>query len=126
MRAVLRSSEECFQLNPDTTTIGRHGGSDIVLQSAGIAEHHAALEFVASDNSFVLQDLNSPQGTFVNGCQVQNAAVRVNAGDVLRFGAGGEPFRLVMDGAGQVRAGWGCPGNGGCCCPGVLVSWDKI
>ncbi|XP_062478823.1 forkhead-associated domain-containing protein 1 isoform X2 [Pezoporus occidentalis] len=102
MRAFLRSSEGCFQLKPHTTIIGRHEGSDIVLQSAGVAQHHAALEFTASDNSFCLQDLNSPHGTFINGCQVQNAAVRVSPGDVLRFGKGGAAFELVVDGAAQV------------------------
>ncbi|KFQ93861.1 Forkhead-associated domain-containing protein 1, partial [Nipponia nippon] len=105
MRAFLKSSEGRFQLKPHTTTIGRHEGSDIVLQSAGVAEHHAALEFTASDNSFVLQDFNSLHGTFVNGCQVQNAAVRVSPGDILRFGAGGASFELVVDGAAQVRVG---------------------
>ncbi|XP_075028729.1 forkhead-associated domain-containing protein 1 [Calonectris borealis] len=102
MQAFLKSSEGCFQLKPRTTTIGRHGGSDIVLQSAGVADHHAALEFTASDNSFILQDFNSPHGTFVNGCQVQNAAVRVSPGDILRFGAGGASFELVVDGAAQM------------------------
>ncbi|NXC73111.1 FHAD1 protein, partial [Anhinga anhinga] len=102
MRAFLKSSEGCFQLKPRTTTIGRHEGSDVVLQSAGVADHHAALEFAASDNSFVLQDFNSPHGTFVNGCQVQNAAVGVSPGDVLRFGTGGASFELVVDGATQV------------------------
>ncbi|NXT43362.1 FHAD1 protein, partial [Pelecanoides urinatrix] len=118
MQAFLKSSEGCFQLKPHTTTIGRHRGSDIVLQSAGVADHHAALEFAASDNSFILQDFNSLYGTFVNGCQVQNAAVRVSPGDILRFGAGGASFELVVDGATQVRVpgeGWmgvpreGCP-----------------
>lgn len=32
MRAFLRSSDGCFQLKPQTTTIGRHEGSDIVLK----------------------------------------------------------------------------------------------
>lgn len=32
MRAFLRSSEECFQLKQQRTTIGRHEGSDIVLK----------------------------------------------------------------------------------------------
>ncbi|NXK71230.1 FHAD1 protein, partial [Amazona guildingii] len=105
MRAFLRSSGGCFQLKPRTTTIGRHEGSDIVLQSAGVAQHHAALEFTASDNSFCLQDLNSPHGTFINGCQVQNAAVRVSPGDVLRFGKEGAAFELVVDGAAQVKMG---------------------
>ncbi|NXM03602.1 FHAD1 protein, partial [Tyrannus savana] len=105
MRAFLKSSEGCFQLKPHTTTIGSHGGADIVLQSAGVADRHAALEFSASDSSFVLQDFNSPHGTFVNSCQVQNAAVRVRQGDILRFGTEGAAFELVLDGAAQVRLG---------------------
>ncbi|NWX40998.1 FHAD1 protein, partial [Steatornis caripensis] len=113
MRAFLKSSEGCFQLKPHTTTIGRHEGCDIVLQSAGVGDHHAALEFATSDNSFILQDLNSPHGTFINGCQVQNAAVRVSPGDILRFGARGASFQLVVDGAVQVRAGCCSPGEGG-------------
>ncbi|NXI94215.1 FHAD1 protein, partial [Psophia crepitans] len=112
MRAFLESSEECFQLRPCATTIGKRGGSDIVLQSAGVADHHAALKFTASDNSFILQDFNSPHGTFVNGCQVQNAAVKVSPGDILRFGSAGASFELVVDGAAQVRLG--------CCCPGEV------
>ncbi|KAF1655467.1 UNVERIFIED_CONTAM: Forkhead-associated domain-containing protein 1, partial [Eudyptes robustus] len=105
MQAFLKSSEGCFQLKPHTTTIGRHEGSDIVLQSAGVADHHAALELATSDNSFVLQDFNSPHGTFVNGCQVQNAAVKVSPGDILRFGSGGASFQLVVGAAAQVRVG---------------------
>ncbi|XP_027592170.2 forkhead-associated domain-containing protein 1 isoform X1 [Pipra filicauda] len=113
MRAFLRSSEGCFQLKPHTTTIGSHRGADIVLQSAGVADRHAALEFSASDNGFILQDFNSPHGTFVNSCQVQNAAVGVRPGDILRFGTAGAAFELVLDGAAQVscpplkrRTGW--------------------
>ncbi|KFM01910.1 Forkhead-associated domain-containing protein 1, partial [Aptenodytes forsteri] len=111
MQAFLKSSEGCFQLKPHTTTIGRHEGSDIVLQSAGVADHHAALEFAASDNSFVLQDFNSPHGTFVNGCQVQNAAVKVSPGDILRFGSGGASFQLVVGAAAQVRVGAAAQGR---------------
>ncbi|KFR00107.1 Forkhead-associated domain-containing protein 1, partial [Opisthocomus hoazin] len=88
-------------------TRGRHEGSDVVLQSTGVAEHHAALAFAAWDNSFVLQDFNSPHGTFVNGCQVQNAAVKVSPGDILRFGVGGASFELVVDGAAPVKMS--CP-----------------
>ncbi|NWI71629.1 FHAD1 protein, partial [Todus mexicanus] len=97
MRAFLRSPEGCFQLKPRTTTIGRHEGSDIVLQSAGVGDHHAAIEFSPLENSFILQDFNSPHGTFVNGCQIQNAAVKVNPGDILCFGTAGASFKLVLD-----------------------------
>ncbi|XP_033375254.1 forkhead-associated domain-containing protein 1 [Parus major] len=105
MRAFLKNSERCFQLKSDTTTIGSHRGADIVLQAAGVADLHAALEFSTSDNSFILQDFNSPQGTFVNSCQVQNAAVRVSPGDILSFGTAGASFQLVLDGAAQCQQG---------------------
>ncbi|XP_030819655.1 forkhead-associated domain-containing protein 1 [Camarhynchus parvulus] len=84
MRAFLKSSEGCFQLKSYTTSIGSHRGADIVLQSAGVAERHAALTFSTSDNSFILQDFNSPHGTFVNSCQVQNAAVRMSCPPLKR------------------------------------------
>ncbi|NWX53334.1 FHAD1 protein, partial [Promerops cafer] len=97
----------CFQLKSDTATIGSRRG-DIVLQSAGVADRHAALEFSASDNSFILQDFNSPHGTFVNSCQVQNAAIGVRPGDILSFGTAGASFELVLDGAARGRV----PGEG--------------
>ncbi|NWZ72745.1 FHAD1 protein, partial [Acrocephalus arundinaceus] len=97
-----------FQLKSNTT--GSHRGADIVLQAAGVADRHAALEFSASENSFILQDFNSPHGTFVNSCQVQNAAVRVSPGDILSFGTAGASFQLGVDGAAQV--GLGMPGKG--------------
>ncbi|XP_032057564.1 forkhead-associated domain-containing protein 1 [Aythya fuligula] len=68
-----------------------------VVIPEGVEDHHAALNFDGWENGFVLQDLNSPQGTFVNGCQVQNAAVRVSPGDILHFGAQGASFELVVD-----------------------------
>ncbi|XP_023795965.1 forkhead-associated domain-containing protein 1 [Cyanistes caeruleus] len=120
MRAFLKNSERCFQLKSDTTTIGSHRGADIVLQAAGVADLHAALEFSASDNSFILQDFNSPHGTFVNSCQVQNAAVRVSPGDILSFGTAGVSFELVLDGAAQVGLGMpreGAQGRVGCSGP---------
>lgn len=77
--------------------------ADLFCQSAGVEDHHAALNFDGWENGFVLQDLNSPQGTFVNGCQVQNAAVRVSPGDILHFGAQGASFELVVDEVPQVK-----------------------
>ncbi|NXL41375.1 FHAD1 protein, partial [Podilymbus podiceps] len=111
MGAFLKSSEGCFQLKAPTTTIGRDEGSDIVLESAGVADHHAALEFAASDNSIILQDFNSPHGTFVNGCRVQNAAVKVKPGDVLRFGREGASFRLAVGAAAQGAVGAAAQGR---------------
>ncbi|XP_067167041.1 forkhead-associated domain-containing protein 1 [Apteryx mantelli] len=102
MRAFLKSSEGCFPLKSPTTTIGRHRDADVVLESAGVEDRHAVLESAGPGGGFVLQDLSGGSGTFVNGCHVQNAAVSVSAGDVLRFGPQGPAFELVVDGAPQL------------------------
>ncbi|XP_014737137.1 PREDICTED: forkhead-associated domain-containing protein 1, partial [Sturnus vulgaris] len=91
------SSAIGLQVSPETP--------DSQRWSAGVAARHAALEFSASDQSFILQDFNSPQGTFVNSCQVQNAAVRVRPGDVLSFGTAGVSLELVLDGDAQGKVG---------------------
>ncbi|NWU41443.1 FHAD1 protein, partial [Hylia prasina] len=92
----------CFQLKSDTASIGSRRGADIVLQSAAVADRRAALECSASDNSFILQDFTSPHGTFVNSCQVRNAAVRVRPGYILSSGTAGASW----GGMGLPRYGW--------------------
>lgn len=67
-------------------------------------ERHAAIEFSDSETSFVLRDFNSLHGTFVNDCQIQNAAVRVGPGDILRFGSGGTSYELAIENAPQVMS----------------------
>ncbi|XP_066493916.1 forkhead-associated domain-containing protein 1 isoform X2 [Tiliqua scincoides] len=113
MKAFLKSSDGLFVLRPKITTVGRHEDSDIVLKSLGVEDHHAAIEFSDTDNSFVLRDFNSAHGTYVNDCHVQNAAVRVSPGDTFRFGSSGALFELMVENAPQVscppvnrRAAW--------------------
>ncbi|XP_065431280.1 forkhead-associated domain-containing protein 1 isoform X5 [Chrysemys picta bellii] len=105
MKAFLKSSDGVFMLRSKVTTIGRHEDSDLVLKSVGIEDHHAVIEFSDSENSFVLQDFNSLHGTFVNDCHIQNAAVKVGAGDILRFGSGGTSYELVIENTSQMS----CP-----------------
>ncbi|XP_043387864.1 forkhead-associated domain-containing protein 1 isoform X3 [Chelonia mydas] len=105
MKAFLKSSDGVFMLRAKVTTIGRHEDSDLVLKSVGIEDHHAVIEFSDSESSFVLQDFNSLHGTFVNDCHIQNAAVKVGAGDILRFGSGGTSYELVIENTSQMS----CP-----------------
>lgn len=53
------------------------------------------MEYVEDDNSFLLHDLNTVNGTYVNECRIQNAAVRLSENDTIRFGFNGTPFQLV-------------------------------
>lgn len=105
MKAYLKSADGFFVLNK-STTIGKHADSDIVLQSSDIDSHHALIEFNEDEGSFVLQDFNSHNGTFVNECHIQNVAVKLIPGDILRFGSTGLTYELVIENPPQVSCPW--------------------
>nr|XP_055241004.1 forkhead-associated domain-containing protein 1 isoform X9 [Gorilla gorilla gorilla] len=105
MKAYLKSAEGFFVLNK-STTIGRHENSDLVLQSPDIDNHHALIEYNEAECSFVLQDFNSRNGTFVNECHIQNVAVKLIPGDILRFGSAGLTYELVIENPPPVSFPW--------------------
>ncbi|KAM8791551.1 forkhead-associated domain-containing protein 1 isoform 5-T7 [Rhynchonycteris naso] len=105
MKAYLKSAEGFFVLNK-STTIGKHEDSDLVLESADIDNHHALIEYNEAEGSFVLQDFNSRHGTFVNECHIQNVAVKLFPGDILRFGLEGLTYELVVENAPSVSFPW--------------------
>ncbi|XP_053431309.1 forkhead-associated domain-containing protein 1 isoform X1 [Nycticebus coucang] len=105
MKAYLKSADGFFVLNK-STTIGRHKDSDLVLESADIDNHHALIEYNEAECSFVLQDFNSRNGTFVNECHIQNVAVKLIPGDILRFGSAGLTYELVIENPPQVSYPW--------------------
>ena len=57
-------------------------------QCSNVERQHAVIEYDETEGCFVVQDLNSAHGTYVNECRVQNAAVRLASGDIIRFGYG--------------------------------------
>lgn len=74
-------------------TIGRGGEADIQLPAPAVSRRHAVLQ--PSGDEWVLNDLNSTNGTFVNGQRI-SAPRRLAAGDVIQIG----PFRLAYEGGG--------------------------
>ncbi|XP_069775044.1 forkhead-associated domain-containing protein 1-like isoform X2 [Narcine bancroftii] len=102
MKGFLKGSSGIYALKTKTTCIGQRADSDLCLKNGGIEERHAVIELSDSENCFVLRDLNSVNGTFVNDCRIQNAAVRLAPGDVLHFGFGGDIYELVVDTASSV------------------------
>lgn len=71
-----------FPLNP-VTTIGRSTDSDIALNDNFMSSAHARLELRSDE--WMLDDLHSTNGTFVNGFEVRESTV-VNDGDTIRVG----------------------------------------
>ena len=65
-------------------TVGRGGQNDLVLNGDEFASaRHARIE--ARGDGVWVQDLDSTNGTYVNGARVVGAQ-RLNAGDVVRVG----------------------------------------
>jgi hypothetical protein len=62
--------------------VGRHHACDVVLSDPSVSRRHARLVF--RDGSWVLQDLESTNGTTVNGVRVGRCALR--PGDLLALG----------------------------------------
>jgi len=75
-------------------TFGRAPSCNVVLASGAISKVHARLQRTTSQ--LVLQDLQSANGTFVNGTRVDSVAV-VKNGDVISF-AGVRSLSVVIEG----------------------------
>uniref|UniRef100_A0A4W4FUM5 FHA domain-containing protein n=1 Tax=Electrophorus electricus TaxID=8005 RepID=A0A4W4FUM5_ELEEL len=75
MRGYLTTSNWIVKLQPKRTTVGRHKDSHLCLLNGGVDEHHATIEWNEAENCYVLNDLNSVHGTYVNDCRIHNAAV---------------------------------------------------
>lgn len=65
--------------------------------------HHATIEWNEMEHCYILNDLNSAHGTYVNDCCIHNAAVRLTPGDEIHFGYGGSAFKLLVDTTNPVR-----------------------
>ncbi|UCC61551.1 MAG: FHA domain-containing protein [Anaerolineae bacterium] len=71
--------------------IGRDPSSQLHLDHPAVSWHHA--EIVRQDGRFAIRDLESTNGTFVNGQPVTEWAA-LSVGSVIQIG----PFKLVYDG----------------------------
>lgn len=78
-------------------TIGRSDSCDVVLADHRVSSRHAWIGIV--DGKFVLRDLKSTNGTFIN-TQTQSAVgeIELRAGDTILFGSHqGDQFRFLAD-----------------------------
>lgn len=84
--------------------LGRHPLSDVRFDAErdlDVSSRHAAI--VRKADAFVLQDLGSRNGTFVNGRQI-SGETELHSGDVIGFGAGGPALEFqIIDVEGEPR-----------------------
>jgi class 3 adenylate cyclase len=83
-----------YPLAGDTTTIGRAGDNDIVLDVTGASRRHAIIRMQGATH--VLEDMRSKNGTWVNDLRVDGNA-NVSDGDVIRIGNAEFTFRVGTD-----------------------------
>jgi pSer/pThr/pTyr-binding forkhead associated (FHA) protein len=72
-----------FSVEGDQLTIGRDSSSGVAINDAEISRKHARLTF--QGGKYVIEDLGSTNGTFVNGQRLVSAVV-LKSGDVVSFG----------------------------------------
>jgi predicted component of type VI protein secretion system len=80
-----------YSLEGDQLTIGRDSTNPVAINDAEISRKHARLTF--QGGKYVLEDLGSTNGTFVNGQRLAGPVV-LKAGDVVSLG---EQIVLMYD-----------------------------
>ncbi len=74
---------KAFPLEGTELTIGRDTSNPVSINDAEVSRKHAKLELRGS--AYLIQDLGSTNGTFVNGMRITGAQV-LNPGDTVSFG----------------------------------------
>ena len=62
-----------FLLDKDVVTVGRHPESDIFLDDITVSRRHA--EFRRAEGTFIVADVGSLNGTYVNGTRCEHQAL---------------------------------------------------
>ena len=81
MRGPLKGST--LSLPEGNYSVGRHSANNLYLEDHGVSRKHCV--FVRSGNRCELKDLESSNGTFVNGAPI--TARKLDPGDEIRIGA---------------------------------------
>jgi pSer/pThr/pTyr-binding forkhead associated (FHA) protein len=74
---------KAHELKVEKTTIGRVDDNTFPIPEASVSSHHCEILLRGAD--VVLRDLNSTNGTFINGQQLTGEAV-LKAGQIIRLG----------------------------------------
>src|SRR5205809_373109 len=72
-----------FELKGEKTTVGRVSDNMFEIPEASVSSHHAEIHL--RGNEVLIKDLNSTNGTFINGEKIASEAV-LKPGQILRLG----------------------------------------
>ena len=97
-KLTIRRGNQNWQVNldPEGAIIGRRSTCDVVIDSPDVSRRHAKV-FCESSDRWMIEDLGSSNGTFVNGRRA--ASCPISPGDIIEIG----PVRLSL---GQAPEHW--------------------
>ena len=72
-------NQQIIPLTRDVTRLGRHLDNDVVLQEESVSRNHA--EIRCENGKYILHDLLSTSGTFVNSRRIERCVL--NSGDLI-------------------------------------------
>lgn len=96
LRCLDNRQEGLLVLDKKKIIVGSHDNCDFQLHDKSISSYHAFL-FVKGNEGFIVRDLYSEGGVYVNGTRVEEAFV--NPGDVLTIGTMSFAIEMVEDAA---------------------------
>jgi transcriptional regulator with GAF, ATPase, and Fis domain len=88
---------QTFPVGGEALSIGRHSSNRLQLPDLAVSRHHCAIE--PADGRFLLRDLGSRRGTFVNGLPVQER--ELEEGDLVTLGGSLFLFQAGSEGSGS-------------------------
>lgn len=75
-----------YELGADVVVVGRASDCRIGLDDPNVSRHHAEIRFNADDGIAMVRDLESTNGTQLNGVEVTETSVEFGPGDTLWIG----------------------------------------
>ncbi len=90
LQVIAGAFNKNFRLNKPTMTVGRGAMNDIIVPEQTVSTQHATITI--ENGSFYINDLDSTNGTFVNGSRVDKQLLK--AGDLIKMGGANAKFDI--------------------------------
>lgn len=82
---VIQHTGQVFPLTQVPVTIGRDADNTLILADPEVSGHHAVISWQAGISAYVVEDLGSTNGTYINERRILEPEI-LRQGDILRVG----------------------------------------
>lgn len=126
-KLISLNTEEEYILSGEKSFIGRSAENDICINYKTVSGRHCVLE--KKENTFFIRDLQSSNGTYVNGKRLGEAEAELKNGYILSFANNKFKFAVVdlptKEQKKSTKVISVCSGEGGCGKTSLLLSLAK-